>query len=118
MGEKFNLKGSKTAIRYLNDDGVNYFVFDDIFTYIKKYDGFKEDPDDLRVLIEDDYFKTYNPDEFICRNEAYIIGDNNDYKVSCISKYGIISIKYLKDECNCFDINKLLALIEYIEKNI
>lgn len=113
MVGRFSLKGSQKAIRYLNDDGVLYFVFDDVFTYIKKKDADINELNDLLNLIEGKYLNTYEPDGLIYRNEAYIIGEKQE-KVVCISKYGIISIK---DVDEYIDINKLLSLIEYINSN-
>ena len=113
MVGRFSLKGSQKAIRYLNDDGVLYFVFDDVFTYIKKKDADINELNDLLNLIEGKYLNTYEPDGLIYRNEAYIIGEKQE-KVVCISKYGIISIK---DVDEYYDINKLLTLIEYINSN-
>jgi len=113
MVGRFSLKGSQKAIRYLNDDGVLYFVFDDVFTYIKKKDADINELNDLLNLIEGKYLNTYEPDGLIYRNEAYIIGEKQE-KVVCISKYGIISIKDIDEY---IDINKLLTLIEYINSN-
>lgn len=114
MVGRFNLKGSQKAIRYLNDDGVLYFVFDDVFTYIKKKDDDINELNDLLNLIEGKYLNTYEPDGLIYRNEAYIIGEKQE-KVVCISKYGINSIKDIDEY---YDINKLLTLIEYINNNL
>ena len=113
MVGSFKLYGSQKSIRYKNYDGVWYFVYDDIFDYIKlSYHGEKELYKFLN-RIDSKYIIKFNPDKSIHRNEAYLIG-NQQEDVPCISKFGIKSILEIDD---FYNVNKLLTLIEYLDKN-
>ena len=113
MVGSFKLYGSQKSIRYKNYDGVWYFVYDDVFDYIKSsYCGEKE-LYKLFNLIKGVYTLTFKPDIFIHRNEAYLIG-NQQEDVPCVSKFGIKSILKIDD---FYSANKLLTLIEYLDKN-
>ena len=113
MVGSFKLYGSQKTIRYKNYDGVWYFVYDDIYDYIKlSYHGEKELYKFLN-LIDSKYIIEFKPDESIHRNEAYLIGTQQE-DVPCVSKFGIKSILEIDD---FYNVNKLLTLIEYLDKN-
>ena len=113
MVGSFKIYGSQKSIRYKNYDGVWYFVYDDIFDYVKSSYCDEKELYELLKLIKSVYTITFKPDKFIHRNEMYLIG-NQQEDVPCISKFGI---KYMLKIDDFFDINKMLTLIEYLDKN-
>ena len=114
MVGSFKLYGSRKTIRYKNYDGVWYFVYDDVFDYIKcDFCDEEELNQSLDLHNLSLYTETFKPDKFIHRNEMYLIGDFQE-DVVCISKFGI---KYMLEEGRFFDMNKIHTLIEYLDKN-
>lgn len=110
----FKIYGSRNTIRYKNYDGVWYFVYDDIFDYIKcEHCDESELKESLELRNLSLYTETFKPDKFIRRNEAYLVGDQQE-DVICISKFGI---KFMLEAGRFFDTNKIHTLIEYLDKN-
>ena len=118
MVGEFSVNDSNVNIRYKKEKLLKFFVFDDVFVYIRKDDRDYSRSHVNRVLncIDNKYTRIYPPDDKIFRNEAFLIGTQQE-DVICISKFGIKELVDNPKVEEICDINKILTLIEYLDKN-